>query len=216
MERDSMVLYRSFIEAAADLPADEFKECFLALARYAMDGIEPADASPTVKLFFTLTRPQIDANNRKYENGKRGGRPAKGKAEPKAESEKPNRNQTETKQKPTETETEPNVNVNDNDNVNANVNEREYIKHAPTTEQVIAFFKDKGMTVDDALRFYNYNQARGWKAGKNPIEDWTAAALTWQSRQRDFSGSSKPGNRFNNFEHQQQYDFDQLEKILAQ
>ena len=96
MERDSMVLYRSFIEAAADLPADEFKECFLALARYAMDGKEPADASPTVKLFFTLTRPQIDANNRKYENGKRGGRPSKGKTEPKAESKKPNRNQTET------------------------------------------------------------------------------------------------------------------------
>lgn len=226
MGRDSMVLYRSFIEAAEDLPAEEFKECFLALARYAMDGKEPENMTPTVKLFFTLTQPQIDANNRKYKNGTRGGRPpAKGKAEPKAETEEPNENQTETKQEPNrnqtgtkqepnKTGTEPNVNV--NDNVNANVNVSEYEKHEPTKEQVIVFFKSKGMTEDEADRFYNYNQAKGWKAGKNHIADWQAAALLWQSRQRDFSRSSKPGTRFNNFGNQQEYDFDQLEKVLAQ
>lgn len=107
-------------------------------------------------------------------------------------------------------------NDNDNDKDNDNDNVSVYIEHAPTKEQVIAFFKNKGMTEDEADLFFNYNQARGWKAGRNPIVDWQALALTWRERKRVFSGSSKPGNRFNNFENQQQYDFDQLEKILAQ
>ena len=109
-----------------------------------------------------------------------------------------------------------NDNVNDNDNEKDNDNKSVYIEHAPTKEQVIAFFKSIGMTEGEADLFFNYNQARGWKAGKNPIVDWQALALTWQERKRDFSGSLKPGNRFNNFENQQQYDFGQLEKILAQ
>lgn len=223
MTRDSFVFYRSFLESIADIPKDAQSECLSALMQYALNGIEPEIKGPYMKLYFTLVKPQIDANNQKLINGKKGGRKKKSKNQTETEKE-PGENQTETEKEPsenqTETETERNVNVNDNANANANDSDNEsvYIKHAPTKEQVNAYFKDIGMSEDEASRFYDYNQTRGWKAGKNPIKDWKAAARTWKSRQKDFpSGSAKARTGFNNFGNQQDYgDFGELENLLHQ
>ena len=69
---------------------------------------------------FKLIRPQVDANNKKYENGKKGGRPA---------NSADDKNQDETKPKPNDnqSETKPKRNVNDNDNVNVNDNVNENV-----------------------------------------------------------------------------------------
>ena len=115
--RDSFVFYRSFAEAMKELPDDQ-KACLIDLiCDYALDGIEPTEGTGAVIGMFKLMKPQIDANNKRYENGKKGGRPVtKDKAE---------QNQTITKTKPNnnqdKTDTEPNVNVNVNDNVNDNI-----------------------------------------------------------------------------------------------
>lgn len=111
--RDSMVLYRSFAEAMDELPAEQYKEAMQAITRYAMDGVEP-DCTGVVKAIFLMAKPQIDVNNKRYENGKRGGR-----KQTKAE---PTENQTVTKTEPKETKPEPNVNV------NANVSKEKEIK----------------------------------------------------------------------------------------
>lgn len=117
--RDSMVLYRSFAEAMDELPAEQYKEAMQAITKYAMDGVEP-DCTGVVKAIFLMAKPQIDVNNKRYENGKRGGRQRQTKAEP-------TKNQTVTKTEPKETKPEPNVNV--NVNVNDNVSkEKEIIK----------------------------------------------------------------------------------------
>jgi len=104
--RDSFVFYRSFYEALVGMDKENQADCLMAIADYALNGNEPT-LTPAVRMFFTLVRPQIDANNQKFENGKKGGRP---------------KNQTETEIKPKnnqeETKAEPNVNVNENVNVN--------------------------------------------------------------------------------------------------
>ena len=105
MERDSFVFYRSFYESIKELEPDDQAELFQALCIYALYGEEP-DIKGPVKAVFIAIKPQIDKNNQRYENGKRGGRPPK-----------PNNNQNETKPK-----ANVNVNVNVNDNVNDNVN----------------------------------------------------------------------------------------------
>lgn len=74
--RDSVVFYRSFYEAIKDLPPDQFKESVKAIMEYGLDGVEP-NTTGIEKTIYLLTKPQIDANNRRYENGKKGGRPAK-------------------------------------------------------------------------------------------------------------------------------------------
>lgn len=82
--RDSVVFYRSFYEAIRMLPAEQFKASALAILEYGLDGKEP-DTDGIERTVFCMAKPQIDANNRRYENGTKGGRP---KTKP---------NQTETK-----------------------------------------------------------------------------------------------------------------------
>lgn len=90
------MFYRSFYEAIKRLkkPAERWA-AIESIIKYALDG-EIVEATGAADMALAFAKPQIDANNRRYENGKKGGRPAK-------------ENQTETKQKPKETDAEPKV-----------------------------------------------------------------------------------------------------------
>ena len=75
------------------------------------------------KTIFTLIKPQILANQKRYENGKKGGRPKKetiGFDKPKTSGFENNKTDGYVKE---ETETKPNVNDNVNVNVNVNAND---------------------------------------------------------------------------------------------
>ena len=75
-------MYRSFIDSIRGMDAENFKQCILALSDYAFDGVEYTGDNATVVMYMTLVKPQIDANNQRYVNGKKGGRPAKIKEDP--------------------------------------------------------------------------------------------------------------------------------------
>ena len=96
--RDGAVFYRSFYEAIKDLPADQFKACVSAIMDYALDEKEPK-TNGIEKTVYLMAKPQIDANNKRYQNGTKGGRP-KTKAEP-------NNNQIKTEPKPNQEYQEP-------------------------------------------------------------------------------------------------------------
>lgn len=102
--RDSVVFYRSFYEAIKRLPAEQFKASALAILEYGLDGKEP-DTDGIERTVFCMAKPQIDANNRRYENGTKGGRP------------KTKTNQTGTEANLDETEVEPKEKEKDKDNV---------------------------------------------------------------------------------------------------
>ena len=72
--REGFVFYRSFFEAMKELPSEDFAIIFKALCDYALDDMTP-DLTGIHKALFELIKPQIDANNRRYENGKKGGAP---------------------------------------------------------------------------------------------------------------------------------------------
>lgn len=123
-KRDSFVVYRSFLDAINQLPKAKRWDALEAIAAYAMDHEEPdLDRLGVAGSVFLVAKPLVDKNNRRYENGKLGGRPGqKNQTETKP---KPNHNQTITKPKPNDNQTkpnhnqtvtkpEPNVNVNDN------------------------------------------------------------------------------------------------------
>lgn len=75
MERDSMVFYRSFYEAVRGLPPELFKSCTLAILEYGLNGKKPEGLGIEYAI-CQLVKPQIDGNNRRYQNGIKGGRPA--------------------------------------------------------------------------------------------------------------------------------------------
>ena len=148
MERESMVFYKSFFDAIKDLPPEDFKKCACAILEYGLDGRKPVK-NGLEKTVYLMAKPQIDKNNQRYENGKRGGRPAnqsepnKNQTETETNQSEPNKNQTETETK----NLEPNVNVNVNDNVNVN-----YITHSPRARAREE--SDKKMTCADFLAKY--------------------------------------------------------------
>jgi DnaD/phage-associated family protein len=106
MGRDSFIFYRSFYESIKELPEKNRLEIYEAIfekefhsAQVELEGIS--------KAIYTLILPQLEANDKRYENGRKGGRPKKNQKETET---KPNDNQNKTKLKP-------NVNDNVNDNV---------------------------------------------------------------------------------------------------
>ena len=107
--RDSFIFYRGFFESFSDLSKKDKLILFDALCNYALNDVEP-ELVGVPSAMFKLLKPQVDANNRRYENGLKGGRPKKNQTETKA---KPNNNRPDSKPQP---------NVNDNDNVNDTVN----------------------------------------------------------------------------------------------
>ena len=125
--RDSSIFYRSFYEALKDLPAENQAELYTAIFEYSLNfnEVELTGLSNTI---FKLIKPQLKANNKKYENGKKGGAP--GKENKEETNYEPKNNQNETKE-------EPNVNGNENENLNENVNENKK-PHTPTT---FSFYK---------------------------------------------------------------------------
>lgn len=70
---EGFVFYRSFYEAIAELPAEECKACLIAICEYGLNGEEVAE-TPFAKAVLTMARPQIDANNKRRQAGRSGGK----------------------------------------------------------------------------------------------------------------------------------------------
>jgi len=110
--RESFVFYNSYYEAIAEFDETIQLHLFKAVCEYALYGTVP-ELSGTEKALFTLIKPTIDANEKRYNNGKKGGRPKKTNG---FENKKPTVTNSETDGYENE---KPNV----NNNVNVNVNE---------------------------------------------------------------------------------------------
>ena len=76
--RDSVVFYRSFYDAIKNIPKDNQLEVYNAIMDYSMYGVDPDITGIALALFLAF-KPQIDANNERYVNGTKGGRPKKEK-----------------------------------------------------------------------------------------------------------------------------------------
>lgn len=127
-EKESFVFYASFYEALQDLKDKERLKMYDAICELALNNKETKMAG-LAKTIFTLIKPQILANQKRYENGKKGGRPKKETNGLQEEKTNGFENKKTTGYEKTETKTKPNenvnVNVNENDNENVNVNEND-------------------------------------------------------------------------------------------
>jgi hypothetical protein len=72
--RDSFVFYRSFQRSIQHLDAGEQLEVYHAIIAYALDQVEP-ELTRYSQAVWEAIKPQIAANQRKYEAGLRGGKP---------------------------------------------------------------------------------------------------------------------------------------------
>ena len=77
-EKNGFVFYRSFYEAISKVSSKETKaEIFEAICELGLnDNVVDLDDS-IGQIIMDLIKPQLQANNKKYEDGKKGGRPPK-------------------------------------------------------------------------------------------------------------------------------------------
>ncbi len=196
--RESTIFYRSFYEAIKELDAETQSKVYSAIFEYALNFNE-VEVKGLAKTVFTLIKPQLDANLKRYENGT--------KAKVKQVVSK-----QEAKQKQTISKVEANVNVNVNDNVN--VNENENVNHnqndnvlrsrfrAPTYDEIFEFMKMKNglagnvwndvKVVTEAKAFFNHYESNGWMVGKNKMKNWEAAIRNWMNNNSKFEANKKP------------------------
>lgn len=75
-ERNSFVMYASFLEAAEVLDPAAFKECILKLRDYALYGQDVKSKDPVVNTILTMAKPNLNAAAQRYqqcvENGSKG------------------------------------------------------------------------------------------------------------------------------------------------
>ena len=189
MERNGFVFYRSFAEALSDLDEITRAHCYDALIEYALNGNEPS-LNGIESAVFKLIKPQIDANNRRYENGckgaefgKLGGRPRKN---PIGDNQK---NPKETpKEKDKEKEKDKDK---DKENVKDKEKDKEKESRAKTTvftppsfEEVNKYCTERNNGVDPQA-FIDFYSSKGWLIGKSKMKDWKAAIRTWERRDRE-------------------------------
>lgn len=116
MKRESFIFYKSFYESIKELDPLDQVQIYDAIFKYQFEA-EEIELKGICKSIFTLIIPQLEANNKRYLNGLKGGAP---KGNQNATKKQPKNNLELTKKQPNEND---NVNVNENDNVNVNVND---------------------------------------------------------------------------------------------
>lgn len=166
MERESILMYRSTREMLLDLKREDPEQYLIALEMYmdyAFDGTEPdLSGKPLVmKLFWKAAKPLIDANNKNYINGCKGGAPS--------ESMKGNQNarkkkQTENKPNSNPKQTQNKGNVNVNANANANAHDNAHVNANDNVNVNIGrnpYVDINTMTITDFDKYDEWNEAHG-------------------------------------------------------
>ena len=78
MERDGFVFYRSFSDAIRKIrKASDRLKAYEAIIDFGLDGKDPTDLSEGAEVAFIMARAQLEANNKRYLDGTKGGRPKK-------------------------------------------------------------------------------------------------------------------------------------------
>lgn len=141
MARDSFIFYRSFYEAIKEIPEDAQLQVYKAISIYALEQ-EEIKLTGISKAIFSLVKPQLDANYKKYENGKQ------------------SKSKTKAKDKQDKSKVGTNVNDNENVNVNDNVNNNNNVSDSCVDG------------LQDVINFYNDNIGQLTPFGLAILEDY--------------------------------------------
>lgn len=111
-------------------------------------------------------------------NGAKGGRPRKHLGSSETQSE-PTGNPLATQSKPTGNPNQEPLTTNQEpvNQVSDKPKAKRFVQ--PTYEEAAAYFESKGSDKQEATRFVDYQESKGWIVGRAKMKDWKAAARTW-------------------------------------
>jgi len=180
MERNSFIFYASFFDGIDKLPEENQLELYRAVCTYALTG-ELIELSSLSEAMFSLIKPQLDANNKRYEDGKKGGRPRKTSGCGESDKEKTSgfENKKPVVLKKTKNK-KPNVNENENENVNVNENVNENKKEKNK--------KEKAFTKTQYAEFVSMREEEHQKLVDQYGEDFTKRCIETLDNYKGSSG----------------------------
>jgi len=195
--RDSTIFYRSFYEAIKELSPELQAQVYSAIFEYALNFKE-TELTGLAKTVFTLVKPQLDANLKRYASGT-------------VPKQKRKRSETEANNKRKRSETEANVNDNDNVNenvnvnlnVNENVNPNKFVK--PQPKDVYDYMTELNQAVGnrwteskvrmEAQNFHDFYESKGWVIGKNKMKDLKATIRRWMNNNKQTNNTNNNEQR---------------------
>lgn len=160
MKRDSMIFYRSFYESVNGLSPVIKAELYDAIFEYGLNFQEIEFTNEISKALFTLIKPQLDANIKRFENGKK----------PKTK-QKESKIEAKDKQNKSKVEANNNVNVNNNDN------------NIPELNEFLDYAREKVPNINLAAVTLKYESwiENGWctnvKGKEHKIKNWKSTLL---------------------------------------
>ena len=234
--KDGFVFYASWWEAIKNLQREMQGDVLTAIIEYGLYGETTESPKPIASAMLAMVKPQIDANNQRYENGKKGGRPKANnnqtETKPKPNNnknitkQKPNNNQTETKPKPKDkdkdisediykessTKVEPKKGKAAAEAATLSRKEIFYQSLVPFTDtypkEMIRAFFDYWTEMNKSCTKMRYEQERTWETAKR--------LATWANRENIYSHgnnnrgidkAAKAQQLFNEYaEHEQRFD----------
>ena len=163
--RDSFIFYKSFYDAIQDLDEKNQLALYNAICQKSLYN-EDIELTGIADTLYKLIKPQLDANNERYENGKKGGRPKTktiGFEKEKTtgfENKKPNKNN--------------NVNENVNVNENNNIHFAEFVSmtNAEYEKLVSTYGKDFADQCIKVLDNYKGSSGKKYKSDYRAILTW--------------------------------------------
>ena len=171
MKRESFIFYKSFYDSIKELDLKDQAQIYNAIFSYQFDG-ELIELNGVCKSIFTLIIPQLNANNKRYLNGLKGGAP---KNNQNARKKQPKINLKTTKKQPNEND---NVNVNDNVNIKEKINKKKKygsFENVKLTDEEYQKLKDRFNDYEDRIEnLSNYLAMKGDK-----YKNHYAVILNW-------------------------------------
>ena len=208
MQRDSFLIYRSFVESINNLPEHLQLPLYKAISNYGLDQQDPdfgtSPDSYILRALWITFKPLLDKNYQRWQHSLGGG-------PPKGSHNNPNgRRGKGTNQELTENLPNVNVKVNVDEKVNDNDNaviiadaptpkKKGTSFVAPSLDEVKAYAVERGEPEDEALAFYDYELSAGWMlSGGRKVVDWRAAFRTWIRKAKTRFQTSKPSKSSTN------------------
>ena len=172
-QRTSLLLHFDSLEILDELSDEEAGQLFKAIKGHHQGGT--LSLSPLVRVAFSSFKNQFARDEIKYQetvkrnknNGSKGGRPRT-----QDNPEKPtglNENPSEAKKADSDSKSK-------SDSKSDSGNKR-FVK--PTPKELIEYFESKASNRDQAERFFNHYESKGWKVGKNSMKSWKASVSNW-------------------------------------
>lgn len=204
MEREAFVFYKSYYEAAMEMPEKDRYKLYDAIIEYALFEREP-DVKGFVKAVFIGIKPTISKSLARSRSGKKGGEANSKRIKNEAEAnDKQNESKTEANDKQNESKTEA-IKHETQDIKHETLNmKHEAVKETdakasakkfkkPTVEEVRTYCLERHNSVDPEA-FVDFYESKGWKVGDQPMKDWRACVRTWE-RSESRQTYSKPDDR---------------------